>query len=77
MRLGLSVALLVVREDMAFPWKTLFQFLGVTIAISMAPVLFDPAVVLPDAAGLMGRAAYALAMIGLAWSVVRLTPRGT
>jgi len=75
-RLALIVALLVLREGMAVPWPTALRYLGVTVAIGAAPVLFDPAVVLPDAAGLASRAAYALAMIGLAWLVKRPAPQG-
>ena len=68
-RLAIMVALLVWREGMAFPWGTTLRYLGIAAAIGAAPFMFDPAIVLPAATGFAMRAAYALVMIGLAWSV--------
>lgn len=75
-RLAIMVALLVWREGMAFPWGTTLRYLGIAAAISAVPAMFDPTVILPDAMGFVGRAAYAVAIIGLAWSIRRLALRG-
>jgi polysaccharide transporter, PST family len=74
-RLAIMVALLVWREQMDFPWGTVWRYLVVTAAIIAAPILFEPTVVVPSLDGLLGRTAFALVAIALAWSILRLSPR--